>query len=84
MKPTLLENYEELIVVEKDLRMIGVIKDDEPAKDSKYVSRNPQAILSKGKDKEASEIEALTHLVKKLTIEVFELKQQMVETSTSS
>jgi len=30
-----LENYEEAIVVEKDLCTIGVIIDDEPAKDSK-------------------------------------------------
>ena len=33
-KPTLLENCEEAIIVEKDLCAIGVIKDDEPTKDS--------------------------------------------------
>lgn len=35
MKPTLLENYNEAILVEKDLCVIGVIKDDELVKDPK-------------------------------------------------
>jgi len=39
VKPTLLENCEEAIVVEKDLQAIGVIKYDEPTKDSRDVSR---------------------------------------------
>lgn len=40
-KPTLLENCKEEIAVEKDLCAIGVIKDDEPTKDSRDVSRKP-------------------------------------------
>lgn len=40
-KPTLLENYKEAIIMEKDLCAIGVIKDDEPTKDFKDVSRRP-------------------------------------------
>lgn len=67
VKPTLLESCKEDIYVEKDLRAIGVIKNDESTKDSKYVSRKPQATTSKGRDKEATDIETLTRLVKKLT-----------------
>lgn len=40
-KPTLLENCEEEIAIEKDVCAIGVIKDDEPMKDSRGRSRNP-------------------------------------------
>ena len=39
MKPTLSKNCQEAIDVEKDLCAIGVIVDDEPAKDSKDVGR---------------------------------------------
>ena len=38
-KPILLENFQEEIDVEKDLCAIGVIVDDELAKDSKYMGR---------------------------------------------
>jgi len=48
VKPTLLESCEEAIVVEKDLRAIGVIKDDESTKYLKDVRRKPQAMTSKG------------------------------------
>jgi len=41
MKPMLLENYDEAIAMEKDLCMIGVIKDDKPMKDSISASRKP-------------------------------------------
>lgn len=81
MKPTLLENYEEAIAVEKYLHAIGVIKDDESTKDSKDVSRKYQVMANKGRDKEAIDIETLTCLVKNLTTEVFELKQWEIETS---
>jgi len=74
-KPTLFERCEEAIVVEKDLRAIGFIKDDESMKDSKDVSRKPQATVRKGRDKEATDIETLTHLVKNLATEMSELKQ---------
>jgi len=84
MKPTLLENYEEAIVVEKDLRTIGVIKDDEPAKNSRDTNINSQEMVSKGREKEENDIENLTRLVKNLTIEVCELKQRKTDTSTSS
>ena len=83
-KPTLLENCEEAIAVEKDLQMIGVIKDDEPTKDYKDVSRKSQVMASKGRDKEETNIEILTRLVKKLTPEVFELKQQKTDTFARS
>jgi len=56
VKPTLLENCEEAIAVEKDLRAIGVIKHDESAKDSKDASRKSQVMASKGSDKEATKL----------------------------
>lgn len=66
-KPMLLESCEEAIVVEKDLHAIGVIKDDELGKDSKGASKKSQAMESKGRDKEATDIETLTRLIKNLT-----------------
>lgn len=77
----LLENYEEAIVVEKDLHAIGVINDDEPKKDSRYASRKPLAMVSKGKENETSGIETLTHVVKNLTKKVSEQKQRTIDTS---
>lgn len=74
-KPTLLENYEEATIVEKDLCTIGVIQDDEPTKESKDMSKKSQAIVSKGRDKETRGIETLTHLLKNLKTEVSKLKQ---------
>lgn len=67
-KPTLLENCEEAIVVEKDLCMIRVIKDGELKKESRDVSKKSQTVVSKGSDNEENDIETLTHLVKKLTM----------------
>jgi len=84
VKPTLLENYEEDIIIEKDLHVIGVINDDEPTKESRDTSRNSQAMASKGRDKEANDNETLTHLIKKLTTEVYELKQEKMDTFTSN
>jgi len=84
VKPTLLENCGEAIVVEKHLCAIRVIKDDEPTKESRDVSRKSQAMASNGRDKEANDIETLTRLVKNLTTEVFELKQWKTDTSASS
>ena len=57
------------------MRTIGVIKDDELEKGSRDASRKPQGTTSKGKDKETSDIETLTRLVKNLTIEMSELKK---------
>jgi len=37
------------IIVENDLHGIGVIKDDEPVKDSKDVSRKLEVMVRKGK-----------------------------------
>ena len=79
-----MENYKEAIVVEKYLHTIGLIKDDEPAKDSKDVSRKSQAMASKGREKEANDIETLTHLIKNLTTEVSELKQWKTDTFARS
>lgn len=84
MKPSLLEKYVEAIAVEKDLRTNGFIKDDESIKDSKDASRKSQAMVSKGRDKEANDIETLTHLIKYLTTEVSELKQWKTDTSARS
>lgn len=78
-KPTLLESYEEAIAIEKDLRAIVVIKDDKSMKDSKHVSKKPQETPSKGRDKETIDIETLTRLVKNLTTEMSELKQQKID-----
>jgi len=69
-KPTLLESCEEAIVIEKDLHAIKVIKNDESMKDSKDARRKPQEMASKGRDKEETDIETLTRLVKNLTTEV--------------
>jgi len=65
------------------LHAIGVIKDDESMKDSKDAGINPQAMRSKGRDKETTNIETLTHLVKNLTTEISELKQQKMESFVS-
>lgn len=73
-KPTLLENCEEVIIVEKDLHAVGVIKDEESAKDSKDVSKKPRVMTRKGRDKEATDIETLTCRVKSLTTEMSKLK----------
>ena len=64
MKRTLLENFEEAIVVKKDLHTIGLNKDDELAKDSKDMSRKSQVMESKGRDNKENDIETLTRLVK--------------------
>jgi len=75
VKPTLLEKIEEVITIEKYLRAFGVIKDDESMKDSKDVSRKSQETMSKGRDKEETDIETLTHLVKSLSTKMSKLKQ---------
>lgn len=49
MKSTLLEINEEAIIVENEFCAIGVIKDDEPMKDSRDVRKKPQATTSKVK-----------------------------------
>lgn len=82
-KPTLLESYQEAIVVKKDLHTIRVIKDDEPKKDSRYASKKSQVMASKGRNKEENDIETLTRLVKNLTTEVSELKQQKMDAFAS-
>lgn len=84
VKPTLLESCEEAIVVEKYLHAIGVIKDDESKKDSKDASRKPQETMIKGRDKQATDIETLTILVKKLTNKMYELKQPKLVTFANS
>ena len=73
MKPTILESCEDVIAIEKYLHTIGVIKDDEPAKDSRDARRKSHAMESNGRDKEATDIETLTHLIKNLTTEASEL-----------
>jgi len=79
MKPTLLENFQEAIVVEKDVRVIGVIVDDESAKDLKDIGRRSHNTVGKAKEKEASEIDNLKHLIKFLKTEISELKQRTSE-----
>jgi len=63
---------------------IGVIIDNQPAKDSKYMGKRSQTTVCKVNEKETSEVETLTHLLKSLTIEVAELKQWTTETTVSS
>lgn len=63
MRPTLLENCEEAIIVDKYLRVVGVIKDDQSTKESKDARRKSQATTSKSRDKEATKIDTLSHLV---------------------
>lgn len=78
-KPTLLENFQEEIDVEKDLHVIGVIIHDEPTKDSKDMGRRSHNVVSKVKEKEASEIETLTCLLNSLTTKEAKLKKCMTE-----
>lgn len=73
-KETLAENYEEAIVVEKDLHVIGVIVNAEPSKDSKDTSKRSQSSSSKAKDKEAIDLEILSRAIKYLSNELVELK----------
>lgn len=70
--------------MEKDLHTIGVITDDESTKESKDIEKRSQASVSKAKEKEASGIENLNHLLKSLTSEVVELKQQTREKTVGS
>jgi len=84
MKPMLSENFQEAIDMEKDLCMIGVIVDDKTTKDSKDARRRSQATMSKVKEKETSEIETLTRLLKSLMTEVAKLKQRTTETTMSN
>lgn len=70
--------------MEKDLHSIGIIIDDESMKDSKDVGRKSRAVVSKVKEKETSEIEILTRLLKSLIIEVVELKEWTSEMEVSS
>ena len=53
-------------------------------KDSKDVRRKPQAMGSKGRDKEETDIETLTRLVKNLTTKMSELKQWKMDTFKKS
>lgn len=84
VKPTLLKNCKEAIVVEKYLHTIELIKDDEPTNDSKDVSNKSQEMVSKGRDKEANDIETLTRLIKYLITKVFKLKQWKIDTFSRS
>jgi len=79
-----LENYEEVVTVEKYLHVVRVIKDDELAKDSKDASKKSQEIGCKGRDKEATDIETLTRLVNSLSIEMSKLKQCKMHKFASS
>jgi len=63
---------------------IRFINNDEPENDSRDVRRKSQAMTSRGRDKETSDIETLTHLVKNLTSEVSELKQRKMDMSASN
>jgi len=47
VKETFAQNFEEAIVVEKDLHAIGVIVDDESSKDSKETGKRSEASSNK-------------------------------------
>lgn len=79
-----MEIFRESIDVEKDLRAIRVIVDDELTKDSKDMGRRSQATVSKEKEKEESEIEKLIHLIKSLTTKVSKLKKPTSETTVNN
>lgn len=66
------------------MHTIGLIKDNEPTKDSKDASKKSQVMARKGRDRESKDIETLTRLVKNLTTEVSELKQWKTDTFTRS
>lgn len=83
-KETLALNFTEVIIVDKDLRMIGVITDDDESKDSKETSRKSEPSSSKAKEKESSDIKSLTKMVKTLTSEILEIKKRSNNTSTSN
>lgn len=84
VKETLAENYQEAIVVEKDLCVIGVIIDDEPSKESKYTGKRSQASIRKAKEKEFSDLKILRHTIKSISNELEKLKQKSSETTISS
>lgn len=77
-KETLALNFAEEIIVEKDLRVIGVITNDDESKDYE-TGRKSQPSSSKAKERES-----LTITLKSLTNEVSELKRRSSKTSTSS
>lgn len=70
--------------MEKYLRIIGFIIDVEPTKDSKDMGRRSQIAVNKVKEKETSEIETITRLLKFLKNKVEELKRRIIETTMSS
>lgn len=56
-------NFAEEIVVEKDLRSIGVIVDQEGSKDSKDIGKNSQASSTKTKQKYYFYMESLIKII---------------------
>lgn len=64
--------------------MIRVIKDDKTTKYYRDMIRKAQVAVSSGKDKEVSDIETLTRLVKHLTTTVSELRKKTINTSASN
>lgn len=84
MKPTLVETFEEAIIVKKDLCAIEVIIDDELIKDSKDIWKRLKASISKAKEKEVINLESLNHTINSLSNELAELKQMSSETFMSS
>lgn len=70
--------------MEKEMRTIGVIVDDESPKESKDTSKRSQTSMRKVKEKEASDIKNLTCLIKSLTTELVELNQRKNMTTMSN
>jgi len=73
VKKNLTKNYEEAIIVEKDLHAIGVILEDEPKKDSKDMGKRSQPPGIRANKKEPTVLEIMTHLIKSLSTEMEEL-----------
>lgn len=69
--------------MEKYLHAIGVIPNDEPTKDSKYIGKRSTSV-SKAKEKEASDIEKITCLIESLTTKMAELKKRTSESTINS
>lgn len=68
-KETLEQQFAEAISVKKDLCDIGSIIDDDESKESKETDRKTQPSSRKAKEKDSSDIERLTRMVKALTNE---------------
>lgn len=83
-KDTLALNFAKTLLVEKDMRSIGVIVDFDDSKDSKDVGNKTEASSIKTKEKDYFDMESLAKSLKILNNELSKLKRNSSEASTRS